>query len=81
LSGCPTSNVAVDRQPRGGGDEPPLDAGIVVDLSRGTLILGNDLDQNDPALIDVHLSATTHEVRVIGLGDRVLNEGMDNDVN
>ena len=62
------------------GGEPPLDSSIRVDLSRGTHIVRNELDQNDPALVDVHLSATTHEARVVEPGDNVLDEGDDNEV-
>ena len=64
--------------------EPPLDSGITVGSlasSRGTQIVRNDLDENDPALVDVHLSATTHEAQVVEPGDNVLDEGEDNEVN
>jgi hypothetical protein len=49
-----------------------------VELSRGTYIAHNDLESNDPALIDVHLLPTTSEVRVIEPNDNVRDEGDGN---
>ena len=59
----------------------PYDSGILVDLSQGTVITGNDLRGVDPPNGDVHLTSTARNCRVIEPGDTVLDEGTDNLVN
>jgi hypothetical protein len=59
----------------------PYDSGILVDLSRGTVIRGNDLRGVDPPNGDVHLTSTARDCRVNEPGDTVNDEGTGNLVN
>jgi hypothetical protein len=58
----------------------PIDAGIFVDLSRGTVVARNDLDAVAAGVADIHLTATTRECRVYEPNDTVLDEGTGNQV-
>jgi hypothetical protein len=58
----------------------PIDAGIFVDLSRGTFVARNDLDAVAAGVADIHLTATTRECRVYEPNDTVVDEGTGNHV-
>jgi hypothetical protein len=60
--------------------EPAIDASIVVDASRGTLVAHNDLSNNAKELLDVRLGLDSRDVRVYEKYDTVLDEGTNNTV-
>ncbi len=57
-----------------------IDASVVVDQSRGTLVAHNDLNNNPKKLIDVRLGLDSRDVRVYEKYDTVVDEGTNNTV-